>query len=79
MNTAERMIAILSYFATADKESSLTVISKTLRLNKSSVYRILSSLKHLDWVSQDLETQKYTLGNSIREFCMSISAEFEIR
>ena len=79
MNTTERMIAILSYLAAVDKEGSLTEISKTLGLNKSSVYRILSSLKHVDWVSQDSETQKYTLGNSIREFCMSISSEFEIR
>jgi DNA-binding IclR family transcriptional regulator len=79
MNTAERVIAILSYLATVNRKSSLAEISKGLGLNKSSVYRILSALKHVDWISQDSETQKYTLGNRILEFCMSILADFEIR
>ena len=73
------MIAILNYLATVDRKGSITEISRVLGLNKSSVHRVLLSLQHVDWISQDSETQKYTFGNSLLEFCTSLSSEFEIR
>lgn len=65
MSKAGHVVTIVTYLA-ADREShGVTEISRELGLNKSSTYRILSSLKNAQWVVQNSTTKKYRLGIAI--------------
>ena len=56
---------ILEYLAAADASKDLGVISSALSMNKSTVYRFLSTLGHLGYVVQDPETSRYALGSKV--------------
>ncbi len=45
-----------------NKEMGITEISKELHMGISTVYRILTTLKYHDYVIQNQQTSKYTLG-----------------
>ncbi len=50
----------------------------TLRMNKSTVYRFLTSLKELGFVRQDPETEKYSLTLKLFEIGMSVLDRLEL-
>ena len=79
MNTAERVIAILNYLAINQASRGVTEISRELGSGKSTVYRVLSSLESVQWVAQDSETDKYTLGSMALEFSLSLLNNFDVR
>lgn len=79
MDTVERVTAIISYLAAAGGRCGVTEISKKLRLSKSSVYRVLSSLESIQWVSQDAETRKYTSGTKLLELGLSFLSNIDLR
>jgi IclR family transcriptional regulator, KDG regulon repressor len=58
----QRAFALLNCFSHDITELSLQEISKHLSLPKPTVHRILSALKHFDFVEQDEDTRKYRLG-----------------
>jgi DNA-binding IclR family transcriptional regulator len=60
-----KAFAILEYLATVDASKDLGVISSDLGMNKSTVYRFLSTLGSLGYVDQDLETGRYALGAKV--------------
>ena len=57
-----RALVILEYLAEADEPRDLAVISRDLAMNKSTVYRFLSTLAEFGYVHQDLNTSQYSLG-----------------
>lgn len=75
----ERVIAIISYLAATNEPCGVTEMSRELRLGKSSVYRVLSSLENVQWVAQKPETQKYTLGIRVLEFSLSRLSNLDLR
>ena len=79
MNAIDRAVSILNKLAGASKPCGVTEISKELNLSKSAVYRILSSLKRAQWVTQDSDSEKYTLGLGLIEFGVCQLARLEIR
>ena len=52
--------------------------SDSLRMNKSTVYRFLTSLKELGFVRQDPETDKYSLTLKLFEIGMSVLERLEL-
>lgn len=79
MSLIERIVSIVTYLAESQSYHGVTEIGKELRINKSSVNRILSTLESLKWVVQDHETRKYRLGSRILEIGVSLMSHLNIR
>jgi len=75
----KRIIAIINYLAAQNSPRGVTTIGKDLGFHKSSVYQILSYLKKEQWVVQDLETKKYSLGLGLLQVGLSILSQNELR
>ncbi len=60
-----KAFAILEYLAAAEVSKELGVISKALGMNKSTVYRFLSTLSYLGYIDQDQDTGRYALGSKV--------------
>jgi IclR family acetate operon transcriptional repressor len=60
-----KAIAILEYLAAVETSKELGVISNALGMNKSTVYRFLSTLGTLGYINQDPESGRYALGSKV--------------
>lgn len=67
-----------SSFRITDLVKRISDTNHDLRMNKSTVYRFLSSLKELDFVRQDPETERYSLTLRLFEIGMSVLERTEI-
>jgi IclR family acetate operon transcriptional repressor len=78
LDRIERVINLLSYLASSGKACGVTEISKRLKIDKSSVSRILSTLEKLNWVVQFPDS---TYGLSVKplEFGLSIISGIDIK
>lgn len=63
--TAQRVIDILNCFGTEKGEWSLTELASQIGLDKSTVHRILATLKENGYVHQNAVTRKYTMGYAV--------------
>ena len=71
MDRIERTIAILNYLSSSKKSCSVKEMSQRLKIDKSSVSRVLSSLESLDWVIK-LPNNSYDIGNKSVEFSVTV-------
>ncbi|MEJ2750065.1 MAG: IclR family transcriptional regulator [Anaerolineae bacterium] len=62
VQSIQRAGAILRCFSEAEPEQSVTELSRRLKLHKSTISRILSTLQAEGFVNQHPETGKYRLG-----------------
>lgn len=62
IQSIERAAAVMRCFTEAQPELGVTELSRNLGLHKSTVSRILSTLQHEGFVSQNRATGKYRLG-----------------
>ncbi|MCI1248708.1 MAG: IclR family transcriptional regulator [Megasphaera sp.] len=62
IESIDRALAILQLFLTQEEPLSVTWISKTMGLQKSTVSRTLETLEGRGFVNKDKETGKYWLG-----------------
>lgn len=60
-----KAFTILEYMATAEAPRELGVISQSVGMNKSTVYRFLTTLESLGYVVQDQDTGRYALGSRV--------------
>lgn len=58
---------------------SIRELSKELGISRSTLYRILRTLQHKDFVRQDVDTEKYSLGFKVFELGTSVKEKFDIR
>lgn len=79
MNTSQKVASIISYLANAKDYRGITELSRELRINKSGVHRLLTSLHDLQWVRQDPTSGKYALGTAMLEIGASIMSNMDIR
>jgi IclR family acetate operon transcriptional repressor len=63
--SVKRAITILEYLAVVDGPRDLSVMSRDLKMSKSTVYRFLSSMGQAGYVRQDPDTRRYTLGSRV--------------
>jgi len=68
VQSIERAMAILKAFSREEEELGVTEISRRLNLHKSTVSRLLTSLKQEGLVEEDLITRKYRLGMALVTF-----------
>ncbi|PLS02504.1 IclR family transcriptional regulator [Neobacillus cucumis] len=67
IQSVKRALNILDLFDDFNKELKITEISTRLGLNKSTAHSLLKTLKEQDYIKQDLETGKYSLGLKLVE------------
>jgi DNA-binding IclR family transcriptional regulator len=79
MNTAERVVSILNYLASTNTPVGVTEIGKHLGLAKATVHRILTSLEKARWISQNPETQRYSLSSGIMELGLTMLSRLSLQ
>lgn len=65
VQSIERALDILDCLAEHSKGCGIGELSKNLGLSKSTIHRIISTLKHKEYVTQNKENDKYQLGIKI--------------
>jgi len=63
----QKAMHILFYMGQHSPEMRIAEIASGLRLNKTTVYRLLSALERLDLVQRDPENERYRLGLKLHE------------
>ena len=76
VRAVERALDILLCFLDR-KDLTLTEISKVVSLNKSTVYRLLSSLEGKGFLIRNQETEKYRLGFRIWELSANLNRDHD--
>jgi DNA-binding IclR family transcriptional regulator len=61
----DRVIAILDAFAENGGELALAEVAAAVHLNKSTVHRLLTSLRGAGYVEQNAQTARYRLGSKL--------------
>jgi DNA-binding IclR family transcriptional regulator len=72
VQSVERAIDILDCLAEYSKGCGIGELSKKLGLSKSTIHRIITTLKHKEYVAQNKENDKYQLGIKILGLSSSI-------
>jgi IclR family KDG regulon transcriptional repressor len=67
VQSVERSLSILEVLSDYSEGLGVTDISEKVGLHKSTVYRLLSTLMHTDYVTQDEETNKYRITFKLYE------------
>ena len=70
--TVEKALTLLEHIAKAERPLGISEISNDLDINKSTVYRILQSLRAKDYIDQDSVSNKYRIGFKILELNTAI-------
>lgn len=78
-NSVNNAIMVLEYLASIDFPQDLAVISKALGMNKSNVYRLLSTLKEKNYVFQDENSKQYSLGAKVTWLAAKYLDKNEVR
>lgn len=60
--TVERALDILEAFVDSKEALGITELSRRVKLNKSTTYRIVQALRARNYIHQDHQTNKYGLG-----------------
>jgi DNA-binding IclR family transcriptional regulator len=79
IQTIQRAAAILRCFTENDSELGVTLLSEQLKLHKSTVSRLLSSLQREGFVEQNPETGKYRLGLGLVSLAGIILERMDLR
>ncbi len=68
IHSLERGLEIVGVIARAGRPLSLTEISESFSIDRSSVFRLLSTLAKHNFVLQDPDTKRYSLGFRMLEY-----------
>lgn len=79
LRTVERGILLINLLSGYPKGLALVEISRKLGTPKSTVHHILSTFLEYDFVTQDDETKKYSLGSRFFEISSKMLQSFDIR
>ncbi|MEW5959061.1 MAG: IclR family transcriptional regulator, partial [Chloroflexota bacterium] len=74
-----RGLAILSSFSAEKQALSLTEISQRLQLNKTSTYRLLSTLEALGYLQRDHQTKLYRPALEVLRLGFVVLSGLEVR
>ncbi|PWU67652.1 MULTISPECIES: IclR family transcriptional regulator [Gracilibacillus] len=67
IQSVDRALRILDLFNEHNSEMKITEISRKLDLNKSTTHSLLKTLKEHDYIKQDVDSGKYSLGLKLLE------------
>lgn len=77
--SVDRAIQLLEYLAQVSEPMDLSAISKNLRMNKSTVYRFLTTLEEGGYIQQDPHTSRYSLGPKVTWLAAKFLEKYEVR
>jgi IclR family KDG regulon transcriptional repressor len=77
--TVERALDILETFVTSQTSLGITELGRIVRLNKSTIYRIVQALGKKGYVIQDEQTKKYRASYKILGIAGSLLRQNEFR
>ncbi len=79
VQSLERALNIIEALSSRSGGLGVSEISEVTHLHKSTVHRLLSTLRAYNYVYQDARTEKYLLGSKILEISGSIMDGFDVR
>ena len=77
--TVKRALDILEAFMDSNEALGITELSRRVRLNKSTTYRMVQALRMRGYVHQDDHTNKYILGYKILKLASGFRNQNKIR
>jgi len=77
INSIRRAVNILDLFEENIKYLGITEIARAMNLNKSTVYRIVNTLKKEEILIQDSKSHKYRLGYRVLEIANRMNKNFD--
>jgi IclR family transcriptional regulator, KDG regulon repressor len=78
IQSLDRGLKILTILGSSDQPLSLNEIAGHFTIDRSSVFRLISTLLRNNFVQQDAETKKYTLGFRFMELAGSFNEQGKI-
>jgi DNA-binding IclR family transcriptional regulator len=79
IQSVERAIAVLKLFGEAEPELGVTELARRLKLHKSTVSRLLSTLEAGGFVQQDPRSGRYRLGLQLAALAGLALTQYELR
>ncbi|MDC3416043.1 IclR family transcriptional regulator [Aquibacillus salsiterrae] len=79
IQSLDRALRILDLFDEHNKELKITEISSTLQLNKSTTHSLLKTLKQHNYIKQNSDSGKYSLGLKFIEKGQLVLNSMDIR
>ncbi|WP_161955070.1 IclR family transcriptional regulator [Moorella sp. Hama-1] len=79
VQSLEKGLKVLEALAAAGGGVGLSELSRRLGLNKSTVYRLLTTLKAYGYVDQEAVTERYTLGLKVLDISSSLLDRLDVR
>lgn len=79
VKSVSRTLDIITLVSSIKGGMGVTDISKQIDINKSSVYRILSTLVNYGYIEQDSETKRYKLGYKFLEVSSKLLESIDLR
>ncbi|MFP4466458.1 MAG: IclR family transcriptional regulator [Candidatus Goldiibacteriota bacterium] len=79
VQSVERTLDIIETLSSHKTGVGVTTLSKELKLHKSTVHRLLTTLMLRKYVEQDPETSKYKLGMRLFELGNAVLSKLDIR
>jgi DNA-binding IclR family transcriptional regulator len=80
LTTLDKGLRVLEALSEADTSSAtLTTLSRALGMHRTTVFRILGTLRARGYVSRDHETDRYRLGVRVLTLASSVLEDLDIR
>ncbi|MFC0272738.1 IclR family transcriptional regulator [Metabacillus herbersteinensis] len=79
VKSVSRALDIITLVSLKKSGLGVTEIAKQIDINKSSVYRILSTLVQYGYIEQDKETSRYKLGYKFLEISSKLLESIDLR
>jgi len=79
INSIDRAIRIIELLSENPRGLKLTEISRILDIHPSSIHHIIHTLSPYEYIAQDPDTKKYTLGFRLLEISRRILENIDIR
>lgn len=79
VKSVSRALHIIDIVSSKKDGLGVTEIAKQMDINKSSVYRILSTLARYGYIEQDEETERYKLGYKFLEMSSKLLESIDLR
>lgn len=78
VQSVDRALSILEFLAENPNGAGITEISKSLSLSKTTVHRLISTLKSKDFVNQSENTEQYSLSYKVMYLSNCVSKNLDV-
>ncbi|BCJ87609.1 IclR family transcriptional regulator [Effusibacillus dendaii] len=79
VKSVERAMHILEQVSLARNGVGVTELANEMKMQKSTVHRVLSTLSRLGYIQQDPETERYKLGYKLLEVSSRLLSSLDVR